>query len=130
MVYLTKENPIYSFEEYLAYIKTAKQMINSFENGGDLTYDESSALKIGDVRYDVKVKDVPILKGHLQVLDNDGNVIYNMAGRERIFSILDTNDITTKVLEIDEGASLEELWLIVSDIFDKHAENKKQYVKK
>ena len=118
-----KDSSVYN--AYKAY-----SIINSFRGGGDLTYSETDALSIGDVKYDVKVKDVPILQGHMQVLDDDGNVIYNIKGKERIFSIVDTKDIVNKVLAAEEGGNVKDLGLLIVSILNKHDNQKPQFVKK
>jgi len=108
----------------------AYEMITSFKGGGDLTYNEDEALKIGDVIHKPKVKDVPMLKNHMYVLDNDGFVIYNIKGKERIFSIPDTKEIINNVLAAEEGGSVEEVGLLMVNIFNKHDNNKPQFVGK
>ena len=122
-----KETPSISIvgNAYKAY-----SMINSFRGGGDLTYNENEALKIGDVIHKPKVKDIPILKGHMQVLDNDGYVIYNIKGGERIFSIIDTKEIINNVLAVEEGGSVEDLGKLVVNMLNKHDKNKPQFVGK
>ncbi len=67
--------------------------IEARQNGGTLTSDQENALSIGDVKYEVKEKDVKIEKGKLQILDENGFVVDNLDGDEVVFSIKDTEEL-------------------------------------
>jgi hypothetical protein len=95
-----------------------------FKNGGDLTYDKTQAVNIGDIKHKIRIKEVDLKKNHLHLLDNDGNLIYNLKGGERIMSIPDTEDIFKLVLE-DSDDKLADLMI---DILDRHDVQEAQYV--
>jgi len=114
-------NTYKNYNKFLAY-----NFNRIFKNGGDLTYDKSSAVNIGDVKHKIKIKDVDLKKGHLHLLDDDGNLIYNLKGRERSYYIPHTEELFKKVLEDDD----EGLADFILEILDLHDNQKAQYVAK
>ena len=105
--------------------------IRLFKTGGQpLTANKSKALKIGDVVHQIKIKDVPLKPNHLYLLNNDGEVVYNINGKEIIFSIPHTSEIVEKSVKAESDNDLEELGEIVVGILEKHKNQEELYVKR
>jgi len=128
----SKKDIVPEDEKEKAKIK-GEEFLKSFRGGGSLlTEDPNKALKIGDVRYQIAKDGLEIKQGHLHVLDNDGNVMYNMGNGSRIFSIPDTRDMFKAVLVAQEGDEEDDIKLgsLVVDILNRQENQEEQFVKK
>lgn len=85
--------------------------VKKFKSGGKFEI-------IGEKVYKVKIDDVPVEYGKLQILNTHGEVVANIAPGSRIFSREHTKELIKKYKAGDEAA-LAEFMLHVLDIQDK-----------
>ena len=74
-------------------------------------------------------EDIKADKNKMQVLDDTGKVLMNIAGGERIFSIKHTNQLVELAQKVKDGtAEEEELGELMSEIIDIQNTQKPEYV--
>jgi len=94
-------------------IKTPDKLKDKFETGGTI---------------DIKTNSVDILPEAMQVLDDKGNVLMNIFGGERIFSIKHTKQIIGLARKIKDGdEEPEKLGRLMEDIIETHKTQEPQY---
>lgn len=102
--------------------------ISIFKNGG-LTTNPSSALKVGDVKVAIKGQKVHLEPNSLYLLDKDGYVIYNIKGRERFFSKIDTKKLFDMALKCDTDEDCISFGKEIYNMIEKQNSNKDLFVK-
>lgn len=84
-------------------------------------------LKLGGT-IDIKEENVDIIKDAMQVLDDKGNVVMNIFGGERIFSIKHTKEIISLAGKVQEGKeSPKKLGKLIQGIIEIHDTQEQQY---
>lgn len=91
----------------------------TYKKGGEVIIED-----IPESKYDIKVDDVPIIKGSSQLLNKDGEVIDNIKDGARIFSRDHTKEIIKKFKDNDK----EKLALFIMDVLDIQDNQEQEFV--
>lgn len=100
-------------------IETMLQAVKKFEKGGTFEL-------IGEKVYQVKIDDIPLEPGKLQVLNSEGEVVANVGNGARVFS----REHTKKLIELSKANKLKELGQELLQILTIQETQEQDYVTK